>query len=332
MARAFIKKTNWEKGLGLALAGIWGASFLPQTLGLSRYQKTLANYLEDGTEQPMDAKVDELTQKVLYMINMDINLEMKLKTFMCYGTDPVSRGSVAVRTGAIVGLPHIFAYSEAADVQKQVFQIYNEYSYRGINWDTDAGKQFLDSMLLSDNAKMFGIAREIKYAQSHSVYIEAAMRSIGCAVAFTGYKFLSRTVLGAIPSAPVKLIGLAGVCGITYVLYISLLDYYNCWKDQRVDLNTCRLSMDIANGGVEFYEKMLQRNIAARVLLGKRGELQYTVYGNEHTTLRRPHQPLSHRLMMVKKVRDSLMDNPPPPVRFDSKADEDTTVGFGKVF
>ena len=116
--------------------------------------------------------------QVLYNLNLDINLEAKVFPFVSYDLDPVSRGSINIRTGAIVGIPHIFAYNSPTDVKKELFKIYNDYSYSEINWESGTGKAFLESLVLSDQAKMFGIARELKYAQSYGPHIEATLRSL----------------------------------------------------------------------------------------------------------------------------------------------------------
>lgn len=47
------------------------------------------------------------------------------------------------------------------------------------------------------------------------------------------------------------------------------------------DERAANVSPSYAEGGLEFYEKILQRNTALRQLMGKEGEDLYTVFGND---------------------------------------------------
>jgi hypothetical protein len=67
--------------------------------------------------------------------------------------------------------------------------------------------------------------------------------------------------------------------------------YYERWADRK----TGKLSLDYAKGGVEFYSKILQRNMALRGLMGPSGEKMYTLYGNDVEFLRQSHVPYSER-------------------------------------
>lgn len=49
----------------------------------------------------------------------------------------------------------------------------------------------------------------------------------------------------------------------------------------KADEQAANVSPSYAEGGLEFYEKILQRNTALRQLMGKEGEKLYTIFGND---------------------------------------------------
>lgn len=263
---------------------------------------------------------------MLYTLNFDLESEKRLQTFVCYGLDPVHRGSLKIQTGAIVGIPHTFAYSQPDHVRKELFQIFDQDQCQVIDWDSEAGKSFLDSMVLSENAKMFGIARTLRYASTHAPYADATLRAGFGFLAFAGCVSLHRTVLSKLRGFSLRALCYSAVSGLCWLFYIATSDSYHCWVDGRVDYAAAKLSTELAEGAVEFYAKTAQRNIALRKLLGKQGEETFTAYGNEVSKLRRPHQEVTTRLVHAKKILDSIKESPPSEVSFDPDADKEEKV------
>jgi hypothetical protein len=242
--------------------------------------------------------------------------------------DPVSKGSLQLRTGGILGIPHTFAYESEADIHKELFQLTSEYSLRGIDWDSDAGKVFLSSMLLSDKAKMFAIAREVKNLQLYEAYILAILRPAFCLAAVLGYNrmtpYFDQNPLirnHTLARRAMRFWTFVVVCAASLMVYCAVTDRYQMWKDRRVDLNAARLSYEMADGGIEYYEKMILRNKAARELLGEKGKEIYSVYGNEIPSIIGNKTLTTQHLQTVKKAREELEKKPPKPVEFNPNQD-----------
>lgn len=68
---------------------------------------------------------------------------------------------------------------------------------------------------------------------------------------------------------------------VFYVTYRYLLGVLNERHDLKTDDIVAQLGENYTEGGLEFYEKTLQRNKALRKLLGSKGEALYTYYGND---------------------------------------------------
>lgn len=75
-------------------------------------------------------------------------------------------------------------------------------------------------------------------------------------------------------------------------IYSFLTDYTQMRYDIKVDKKLSEKDPILIEGGKEFYEKTILRNIALRSLMGRLGEKYYTVLGNENFFLRQKRMPL----------------------------------------
>lgn len=79
--------------------------------------------------------------------------------------------------------------------------------------------------------------------------------------------------------------------------------------EEKVDRELKALNPVFAEGGKVFYEKLLERNKALRVLMGKEGESTYTVTGNENFFLRQKHLPLVQRKAFFEESASSISEH-----------------------
>lgn len=82
--------------------------------------------------------------------------------------------------------------------------------------------------------------------------------------------------------------------------------YYEKWADNKVG----SIGLNYAQGGVEFYAKTLQRNIALRSLMGSSGEKKYTFYGNDVEFVRQKHVPFTERKSNMEVLAEKLASTP----------------------
>lgn len=290
-----------DKGQILATAVLAAGTFikaLPQTIGLSKYKEFLQFY--NGTEpQPLDNKTKELLEMCLYKIDMEPYLETGFEAFVAYGQDVVHKGSLHIRTGAIVGVPFHFRYQEKSDIDKNRLTLKNV----SIDWNSEEGEKFADSLILSDNAKKFAIAREIYYVLGHHINIDCGLMILNFGAGYCGYyalrelyqlkhriRLFSRmTILGAFGMAAMG-------------TYSFMSDVFQRRRDKNALMKTSQLGNDFVEGGIEFYTKLLQRNSALYHLLGKDGEKCYTLCGNERISFRMKHLPITFQRDMLKEI------------------------------
>jgi len=177
----------------------------------------------------------------------------------------------------VIGLPSTFYYQVVGDVERNSILVGQEM----VDWYSSAGEELQNALVLSDKAKAFVIARELFYAKSFSVHIDTLLQ-LSCLVsAYYSGAWLNSNMLFTLRLKPWARFIVFSTIGVAWIaFYIMISDSSHCWYDNRVDQTAAKLRKVYAEGGVEYYEKVLRRNCALRTLLGSKGTKQFTRYGN----------------------------------------------------
>ena len=93
-------------------------------------------------------------------------------------------------------------------------------------------------------------------------------------------------------------------------MYFFFQDANTHETERKADKTVSSLSLELAEGGVEFYSKLLQRNKKLRELMGSDGDSLFTPSGDVSTLIRTPNVPLTHRLDACKKNLTAIKSNP----------------------
>lgn len=301
-------RANMQYVAGAGTLGLSALVMYPQFWGLNRYKHMLQMY-RDGELEPVDDDSKKLTQKVFDTVLWDPLSEANVQLFTVYGQDIVHRGSTFSRYGGIVGIPVHFRYRTKDDVETDKIILNN----KTIDWTSEAGQQLLESLVLSENARQFAIARELFYLRSHHIQIRPLM--IGMSM-FTAYW------MGAAANMTFNLSHRLPVVsrGIVYTFFASIgatlyclaSDNYSWFRDRKADQKAAELGPGYAAGGLEFYSRLLLRNMALRKLMGPEGGKRYTAYGNDIHFWRSPTVPLTARKDALKElVQSHLSQNSP---------------------
>ena len=240
------------------------------------------------------------------VLRMDVRAEeeVAIKLFTCFGCDVLHRGSLKLRTGAIIGVPASFTYEHTEDVNRDALVV----NSNDVDWSSGAGVQLLDSLVLSKDAKAFAIAREIGYANTYHLWADALLKCVFAYAAYgTGFGINTTFQMRSVMKTWGR-VGMYGVIASLYgFLYLTISDTYYCNRDNRVDRKTAHLNAVYARGGVEYYEKTLKRNTALRALMGDAGAGLYTVYGNPQHVWRQPHvSPTTRRDNLLRYYQEHL--------------------------
>jgi len=230
--------------------------------------------------------------QVLYRINLSLEDEARVTFFTSFPKDPLHKGSVQLRTGALIGLPSTFYYRTVGDVESSSILVGQET----VDWNSSAGENLCNSMVLSDKAKAFVIGREIYYVKSYSVHIDVLLQCCSLILAYATGGTLNETFMLTLRLKLWARFVLFSTIAVAWLFaYIAVNDAVRCWYDNGADESTAKLRKIYAEGGVEYYNAVLRRNVALRTLLGSRGAKEFTYYGNVVSLWRNPGVQLTSR-------------------------------------
>ena len=208
--------------------------------------------------------------------------------------DPILRGSCKTKGGTLIGLPANFRFRNAEEASADRAKLL--VGGAGLDWSKDTSQRFLKSLVLSDSAKRFAIARQVKFADTWHVLNRPLMLSTTAILAYA-VGHLANGLYGLRTRVPtrVRAVMYTGIGACALVFYTLVNDSYNCYLENASDRQAAELGKDYAQGGVEFYQKTLERNRALRELV-PRGDKYYTAFGNRVATWRQREVPLMQRL------------------------------------
>lgn len=171
-------------------------------------------------------------------------------------------------------------------------------------WATEPGQQLIDSLVLSENAQIFAISREILSLNSIKLLLDTIYASSCLIFTYALARNLNEkfSLYGKARIVRMGMYGLVTTFG--YGLYSFLTDFTQVQYDIKLDKKLSELGPEMVEGGKEFYEKTLQRNRALRELMGRSGHKHYTALGNENFFIRQKRLPL----LVRKQYFDAKFD------------------------
>lgn len=255
-----------------------------------------------GIGVPVPKKAQKRIEEVMGDMKLSDKERKLIKPFTVFGFDMFHAGCLQTTTGAIVGIPSNFGYSSTDDVDRSNVLVNMDQ----VSWNSEAGKKLLDAMILSEDTQKFAIAREIAYVRTPYVYYNSIFPA--AVIAFM-YAFSSNCnnrldLFNRPRSMRVVLYTLIGLFGLGSWAFMK--DFTTIRLEAQVDKEVCALGENYIKGGIEFYSKLLNRNISLRTLMGKKGEKLYTTTGNEQYMLRQKHMPLLYRREFIKTQLEEL--------------------------
>jgi hypothetical protein len=236
-----------------------------------------------GVPTPISVEMSEILNEVITDLSLSGEEVEKMKMFVMSVMD--ARGWGELKSGSLLGYPFYFNFKEEAEVPLRNMQ----FGHRGSSYakylsETEMRSaealQLVDGLLLSKDAKKFCVAREIEKIALAPQYQLAATSS---ALILLGL-FTSRIInkkLDLFRKPPI-------FRGVGYsTVFITLTSIYFVFKDSmnrrtqgKVDASASRISAAYARGGVEYYSKIMQRNVALRSL-SLDGTKLYSMKGEE---------------------------------------------------
>lgn len=164
----------------------------------------------------------------------------------------------------------------------------------------------MESLVLSEAAQLYGIAREIKMTQTPKVVLECfyAGFPVFFYYSITNYFNTKFNLYSRSLSLRLVLYSLASV--LVAGQYFLLKDQTQVYYEKVVDEELKKKNIIFVEGGREMCGKLMARNIALRELMGNAGKKAYTALGNEKSLIRQKHVPLSERRLFFDQALKEL--------------------------
>ena len=227
-----------------------------------------------------------------------------LEPFCVFGFEVYHAGSLKTRPGAIIGIPINYTYESTETVDPTPILVDNE----PVNWNRDDAKSLLDSLILSDAAQSYGIAREILMSKHNEPMIAGGLSSFMMSTNYLLCRSMNNKFLLFEAPLVVRLVSYAFCSLLSFGVWCAQKDFYTCTIEQDTDIHLSQLGEKYQKGGVEFYDKQIKRNVALRSLLGVSGPNKYTVEGNEFYLWRQPNLPADMRKKYFEDALKGLND------------------------
>ncbi|XP_055460613.1 transmembrane protein 177 [Psammomys obesus] len=270
-AAVFIQRHRTGLLVG-SCAGLFGAQ-ISFHLFSDPILQWLYQYWPQGQPAPLSPQLQSLFQEVLQ--DMGVPSGHFYKPFTAFTFQPVSAGFPRFPTGAMVGIPAVFLGDPVTNIDHTVI-IHGQR----VDWQSPGGTRLKNSLTLSHDAQKFALAKEVVYLESSM----AALQSLPAPACLAGTWAITvgtKHALG-LYGGPMSLRAAFNLVAIVvgFVVYTFSKDSLHVALEGWLDRRTASLSAAYAQGGVEFYEKILSGNLALRSLLGRQGEKLYTPSGN----------------------------------------------------
>uniref|UniRef100_UPI0037E9402D transmembrane protein 177 n=1 Tax=Semicossyphus pulcher TaxID=241346 RepID=UPI0037E9402D len=246
-----------------------------------------------GEPADLSEKLEDLFKQVLK--DYGLSSPKNFSPFASFGFHPVGAGVPWLPAGAQIGIPANF--NSTADDPSGITNRTIFINGKAVDWSSDAGSALKEALVFSIEAQKFAIAREMARLQSGGPVLSAVVAPF-CLSGVWVYSVVLKQVLG-LHTGPPLLRGAVNVValGLGAVSYFLTSDAVSQWIDLNSDRLAARVSRDYANGGVEFYDKILSRNKTLRSLMGQKGEDMYAPSGNlfPSNILQLKHTPYTSR-------------------------------------
>ncbi|XP_033314089.1 transmembrane protein 177 [Bombus bifarius] len=286
-------------------AGAVAVQLFPQTFLLQQYRKIRARYDFENNELPIRKGIERRLKEALDDVNLvyrPMIPEERIKFFNVHDIEMFHAGSTYSTYGGLVGIPVNFEYNDISHINNGNISI----QYAPLQWDAEAIEEFHKSLVLSENAQKFAIAQQILKVATFDPIIKGINILADAVIGMGAYELL-HSKLKVTKQQRGKNALCMSIAAIGTLIFTSLtnnaLDYY---RETEVNEIISKFGDKYIQGGVEYYEKLSQKNRALRILLGSKGRYMYTPVGNQITWFTQKSIPISEQIDYFKQKMQNI--------------------------
>ncbi|XP_055609016.1 transmembrane protein 177 [Uranotaenia lowii] len=267
--------------------GIFSGHYLTHTIGI-QYYKNLFQAYKNGEERQVSEKLLQRFERAVNLLNLSDFERKFVNPFMVSGFDVCNAGTLKSRNGGLVGIPVNFEYDHVNDIDKK------DVIIRGhkVDWSSEGGKLLEGCLVLSEDEQVFGMAREIVTMNTNKRLFQAIIPTTGWVFTYSIASLINQRMNLYVRPRSLRMV-LYTICGLFgYGIYSFAADMSEMYYETDADKKLAALGPQIADAGVRFYNKILQKNVAIRKLTG---DDYYTAKGNINYLVRQKAAPLTMR-------------------------------------
>ena len=231
--------------------------------------------------------------------------------FVSTGVDVNSAGFNLLSTfkqPCVVGVPKNFFCSNFLEFEKINVRFNNNKNRMGRQGPNE--RKLLQAMIMSNSAQKFAVASHVLFIKQNWAILKSLIPSFFVLVGYVLCVHGPRLLFARGKPVSLLLIYQTTIACLLVTMFLckASKSTFMQWMVNSIDKEAASLSKDHAEGGIEYLQKLRERNMAQRTLLGKKGEKLFTAYGNHKDGLifNRYGPPLTEREKKLVKIRDSV--------------------------
>ncbi|XP_055694544.1 transmembrane protein 177 [Lutzomyia longipalpis] len=266
-----------HRGTTGAIILSFSAFYLPHTVFLDRYKEFMACY-KDGIVSSLPEKILQRFDAACKLLNLKERESKLIKPFATFGFDLFYAGTVKSHYGAYIGIPTNYLYDNEGQIDKKNIKLQTE----PIKWASPEGELLSKSLILDEDEQIYGIAHCILMTRNHQRFLNGIYASGTIFGTYVLGHFINKQM--QLHSRPFFFRGvLYGILGLFgFGLWALMKDATQVYYEGAADDALGDISPEMANAGVRFYSKIMEKNIALRRITKKdnystEGDICYTI-------------------------------------------------------
>lgn len=246
-------------------------------------------------EVKLPDKVVRRFHTALDILKLDDHDRDNVRAFTVVGLDLFHAGSTKSKFGGLVGIPSNYTYDNKDQIERSEIMLKTE----SIRWGSAEGQKLEHALVLAEDEQVFGIAREILMTNTYQPALNTVYPTICTFFMYSMGKYFNLKMQLLNRPLSMRLVLYSILSGFGYGLWALLRDGTQHYYEKEADDTLASLGPEVANAGVRFYEKQLEKNISIRGLSGDHSV--YTAKGNLTFLFRNRHVPLTERKSFFEK-------------------------------
>ncbi|XP_054158823.1 uncharacterized protein LOC128957130 [Oppia nitens] len=225
----------------------------------------------DGQPMPLEENLELLALREWNFCHIGRHyklMDLMMEFFVCNGSEVITVGDLDSRTGSYIGLPHNFAYRTVDDVKLSEILIGGLSAKQLVDANAadhynsrPAIRQLIESLVLSDNAKRFAIARELHMATNNKLIVDMiTIAGSGMLAVGAGQQVILKLNIRRRYLLSFGIRCLSMMLGLA--VWFLIRDFLVSSWQKAADESACQQSRDYLDGAVEYYRKLQQRKSA----------------------------------------------------------------------